>query len=151
MFKPKKKTKNVNFILENKYYRKIHLIVYFFTLLVIVTIYFILVFLLHDKSIRAFTFVFCSIVLGVFLVFKRDHLVLELSDWHQERSRKKIKDDDKEGLRTTIRRIVPRNKNLKLNIKGKVPLKDRFDKLKAKMKKKDPQKKETPDYIEIKD
>ena len=104
MLKPKRKKKNINFLLQNKHYQRLHLIVYFFTLLVIVTIYFILVFLLHDKSIRTFIFVFCTFVLGIFLVFKRDELVLELSDWHQNRERNKIKSEDKTNLKTTIKK-----------------------------------------------
>lgn len=66
-----------------------------------------------------------------------------------------MKKTDKSSLKTTLRKITPKNNRLKFNIKNKVPLKERFEKIKTKFKemneKPDPKnkKKVKPDYIEI--
>jgi len=63
------------------------------------------------------------------------------------KKRNNIKKEKKDGLRTTLRKITPKNNKLKLNIKSKETIKEKFIKLKSRIKTK--KNKKAKDYIEI--
>ncbi len=142
--------KNVDFLLQNSHYKKLHLYLYFFTLIVILAIYFIIVLIFKDSSIVVITMGIISLLVGIYSVFKRDEIVKKISEKLDSNKKKKMKKDDKYGLKSTLRRITPRNKKLKFNIKNKTTLKEKIDNFKSKFKpeEKDPKKKK-PDYIEL--
>lgn len=153
--KRKKNKKNVDFLLQSSHYRKLHLYLYFISLGIILGVYFLIVTIFADSSITVIVTSIVSFLLGIYLVFNRDELVKKISEQIDFRKRKNIKKADKSNLRTTLRKITPRNKNLKLNIKSKISLKERIQKVKKKFIElnqdpKDKKKKEKPDYIEIK-
>lgn len=147
MFSGKPKKKNVDFLLQSKHYEKLHLILYGLTVLLLLLMYIIFLFLISNILYRNILYVLFSLSLGLYLVFNRDELVKNISNQLDEIKRKEIKKNDMSNLKTTLRKIAPKNKNLKLNIKGKTPLKDRINSLKRKYNKKS----KDPDYIEIED
>lgn len=143
----KQKKKNVDFLLNNKHYRRLHLIIYFTSLFIICFTY-LITYVLFDKMINVLITSAVSFFIGLYIVLNRDELVKTLSNSIHERKRKKIKEDNKLGLKTTLRKITPKNKKIKFNIKTKTTLKEKVSGVKKKINgknKKVPQK-----YIEIK-
>lgn len=103
MVKSIKKNK-INFFLEDSLYRKIQLIIYFLSILLILLIYFILVYLFkseYDNTISAFF----SILLGIIFIYYRNLITKKISNFIYEIRRKKIKKLNKFGLEKTIRKI----------------------------------------------
>ena len=143
----KKNKKKIEFLLESGHYRKLHLLLYVISVSLILFIYSLTIYIFQDSSITTITTIITSLFIGVFLVFKRDHIVKVFSEKLDENKRVRIKEGDKSGLRTTLKRITPKNKKLKLNIKGKTSLKERIEKMKRNVNKN----KKGPDYIEIED
>ena len=58
--------------------------------------------------------------------------------------------ESEESLKKTLRTITPKNKKLRLDIKGKTSIKDRLNKMKSKIGPKN-KKKSNDEYIEYKD
>lgn len=143
----KTKKRNIDFLLNNKHYRRLHLILYFVSISIIVLTYFLTI-LLFSKFVNLILTSVVSFVVGLYIVLNRDKLVKKLSDLIQERNRKKIKKDNKDGLKTTLRKITPRNRNIKFNIKTKTSLKEKVKKVGNKISKKKTKSKKG--YIEIK-
>jgi len=142
----KTRRKNIDFFLNNKHYRRLHLILYFISISIIVLTYFFTI-LLFSKSTNVILTSVVSFIVGLYIVLNRDRLVKQLSELIQEKNRKKIKSNNKTGLRTTLREITPKNTKLKFNIKTKSTIKEKAQKFKAKMNKKN--KKQSNSYIEI--
>lgn len=150
-----KKVKNnkdkINFLLENKHYQKLHLYLYFLSIIIIVSVYFLTV-ILFSKFTNILATGIISLIIGTFLVYNRDKLVKLIGNHLQDKKRKKNKVDNKKGLKSTLRRITPQKKsNLKLNIKEKIPLKEKIQNFKKKIKKdKSKINKKKVEYLEIK-
>lgn len=68
-----------------------------------------------------------------------------------EYKRKNMKKANTEGYKTTMRKIVPRNRKLKLNIGKKLPLKEKLRNLKLKLLSSKKNNKEKIEYIEFED
>lgn len=144
--KRKKNSNRFNFHLENPHYRRLHLILYFVSVLLIFSVYIIVITFFSDMTIKYFLIGFFSILLGVYLVFNRDNIVRQISDRLEDNKRKKLKKNNQDGLKTTLKRIKPKNKNLKFTITNKTTFKEKMNNAKSKFKKKD---KKEKDYIEI--
>lgn len=137
-----------DFLIENSHYRRLHLYLYFMSLAVLLGIYFLIIMVFSDSSYKLIISLVISLLLGLYLVFKRDKMVKKLSEYIHERKRKKVKESNVSGLNTTLRRITPKNKRLTLNIKGKISFKEKFKKFKENLLGEGPKKK-GPEYIEI--
>jgi hypothetical protein len=157
-FKDKGKKRNgVSFNLENNHFRNLHLMLYLASL-VFVLVFYTLTLLIFGKNQFAYVvMVIFSVCIGIFLVYRKDYIVKQMSNELDNRKRKGIRKQDNMNLKRTLsevgnsshkRQIGVRNKNLKLNITGKIPLSKKFSDIKKKFEKKDPNKKE-PEYIEI--
>lgn len=136
----------IDFLLENKHYRQLHLILYLTSVISIVLIYFTTI-LLFSKFVNVVVTAIFSIVFGLALVFHRDKLVRKISNHLNDKKRKQYREENQKGLQTTIKKIGTRNRNLKFDVKGKLTLKEKAQKIKSKFYKKN---KEQKDYIEIK-
>ncbi len=141
----KKRKEKINFLLENKHYRKLHLYLYLISISIITAIYFILV-IIFSAYVNIFITGTISILIGVYLVFNREKLVRLIDSKLQDKKREKYKEKNKEGLKTTLRTITPKNKKLKLNIGGKTTIKEKFNFIKEKLSKKKGKEKE---YLEV--
>jgi hypothetical protein len=157
-FKSKgKKKSSVSFNLENKHFRNLHLLLYIASL-TIVLVFYTLTLLVFDKNQFAYVLmVVFSVCVGIFLVFRKDAIVKQMSNELDKRKRNHIRRQDNKNLKKTLyevgaskskREIGSRNKNLKLNIKEK----NSFYKKITGMKKRFVKKKSTQkdlQYIEI--
>jgi hypothetical protein len=157
-FKNEGKKKNgVSFNLENKHFRNLHLLLYLASL-TIVLVFYTLTLLVFDKSQFAYVLmVIFSVCVGIFLVFRKDAIVKQMSNELDKRKRNDIRRTDNKNLKKTLhevgvskskREIGSRNKNLKLNISGKISFSKRVTDIKKRFVKKDPNQNE-PQYIEI--
>jgi c-di-AMP phosphodiesterase-like protein len=158
-FKDKGKRKSsVSFNLENKHFRNLHLLLYLASL-TIVLVFYTLTLLVFNKSQFAYILmVVFSVCVGIFLVFRKDAIVKQMSNELDKRKRNDIRRQDNINLKKTLcevgaskskRNIGSRNKNLKLNIMGKTSFQKRVTDMKKKFVKKNQNQKE-PQYIEIK-
>ncbi len=143
-----KRKKNINFLLENKHYKTLHIFLYLVSVAIITIIYFITL-LIFSAYVHTLVTVIASLLIGLYIVFNRDRIVMAVSDQMQERRRKRYKETSKENLKTTLRKITPKNKRLKLNIKGRTSFKEKIYNVKERFSKKDKKKKSKVDYIEI--
>lgn len=155
MIKSKKKVNNkekINFLLENKEFKKLHLIIYLFSVCLIVLVYFVSV-VVFSKYFNILITALFSLFVGIYLVFNRDLLVKVISRHLEEKKRQRIKKENKLGLKTTLKHITPK-RDIKLSIKGKTSFKDRMNNLKVKLipksKTNEQKKREDPDYLELK-
>ncbi len=141
----KKKSKNIDFLLENKHYKRLHLMLYLISITIITLVYFLTILVFSQYFHFLVTTIF-SFFIGLYVLMNRNRIVRMISDHLQDRKREEYKKKSKDNLKTTLRNITPKNKKLKLNIKGTISMKD---KIIAKIKPKD---KKTKDrgYIEIK-
>lgn len=146
MRKPMKKN-DLNFLLENKHYKRLHIFLYLISITLITLSYFLIIIIFSEQFHFVISVIF-SLVIGLYIVMNRNRLVKIISDYIEEKKRKDYKKKSKENLKTTLRKITPKNKKLKLDIKGKVSLKDKAKNLKSKFKKEDKKKKKVG-YIEI--
>ena len=147
--KKKRASRRQDFLIENSHYRRLHLYLYFMSLIVLLGVYFVIIILFSDSSYKLVISLIASLFLGLYLVFKRDKMVKKLSEYIQERKRKKLKEDNKSGLNTTLKRITPKNKSLKLKVGQRFSLKAKIIELTKKLQKEPKNKKKGPDYIEI--
>jgi len=146
MFKIPKKPKKIDFLLENKHYRKLHLYIYLVSVFTIVGVYFLIIAIFNQSNIIITGLI--SILIGLYLVFKRDEIVKVISTKLQEKKLKTRKAENKANLKSTIRKITPKPKrNISLKIGGSLTLKDKYHNLKNKFNKKT---KKSQEYIEIK-
>ena len=139
-----KRKEKINFLLENKHYKRLHLILYLLSVLLIVLVYFITILTFSSTFNKAITAVFALFV-GIYLVFNRDKIVKIVSERVEKNKRKQVKKENKVGLKTTLKKITPK-RNV-ISVKGKVSVKERLQGVKSKFKKQDKEKKE---YLEIK-
>lgn len=115
-----------------------------------------MIMIFSDSSITIVVMSIISLLVGIYFVLNRDELVRRVSEKLEERKRKTIKKTDVSNLKTTLRKITPKNKRLKLNITSKVPLRERISNFRNNLKQKNEKvdskgkKKVRPDYIEIK-
>jgi c-di-AMP phosphodiesterase-like protein len=158
-FKDKGKRKSsVSFNLENKHFRNLHLLLYLASL-TIVLVFYTLTLLVFNKSQFAYILmVVFSVCVGIFLVFRKDAIVKQMSNELDKRKRNDIRRQDNINLKKTLcevgaskskRDIGFRNKKLKLNIMGKTSFQKRVTDMMKKIVKKNQSQKE-PQYIEIK-
>lgn len=146
----KSRKERIGFLLENNYYRKLHLYLYLATVFFIVLMYFFVIIFLKNSSIYVKLFFgIISLIVGVFMVYNRDKIVRYLSAKISERERKNNKRESKDSLKETIRRIVPRQKKVVLNIKPKFSFKEKMMSIKRKISSKPNDKSE--EYLEYKD
>ena len=143
MIRKIKNKEKIDFLLQNKHYKKLHLYLYILSVILIVLVYFITIFIFSSFSKNYIISAIFSFIIGIYLVYNRDKLTQKISEKLESKKREKIKKENKKGLKTTLRRIRPENKSLKLNIRPKESFK-----IKNKFSKKNKNKK-TPDYIEI--
>lgn len=99
----KTKKKNINFFLENKYFLRLNLFIYLLSVSLIVLI-FLTTNLIFSTKYNIFITATSSLLIGIFLVYKRDLIVKKLSDKIHEKKRKKIKENNKSGLKTTLKK-----------------------------------------------
>ncbi len=118
---------------------------YLFSVIVIVLIYFMFI-MLFSNIFPIVIVGIISLIIGIALVFKRDKLVLTISNKLQERKIKEHKKANKHGLHSTLRKITPKRKK-KINVTPRASVKDHINHLKGKLSKK---KKGKDDYIELK-
>lgn len=142
------KKDKMNFLLENKDYQRLHLYLYLASIAIIVCIYFLGI-LLFSSYTNIFLSSVVSLTIGLYLIYNRDKLVRQISSKIQDKKRRKNKENNKKGLKTTLNKITPKNRNLKFNIKAKVSLKDKMSNIKKKFNK-NKSNKTKEDYIEIK-
>lgn len=149
---PKKidRRKDINFLLENKEFRKLQLYLYLATIFLISIVYFLMIIIFSQYSPVYVTTLF-SIFAGIYLVFNRDKIVRIISLKMHEYKRKNMKKANTEGYKTTMKKIVPRNRKLKLNIGKKLPLKEKLRNLKLKLLSSKKNNKEKIEYIEFED
>ena len=145
MRRKNKRKEKINLILDTQHYKRMQLYLYFGSVALIVLVYFLVIFLFGVSSKNIIITGGLSVVLGVFLIFYKDHFIKHISDSVQENKVKKVKKDNKEGYQKTMRRITPKKKRNIINVKA--PIKEKVQNLKKKFKKKDSKKQE---YIEIK-
>jgi len=148
MIRKIKNKEKIDFLLQNKHYKKLHLYLYILSVILIVLVYFITIFIFSSFSKNYIISAIFSFIIGIYLVYNRDKLTQKISEKLESKKREKIKKENKKGLKTTLRRIRPENKSLKLNIRPKESFKIKINKIKNKFSKKNKNKK-TPDYIEI--
>lgn len=134
----------IDFLLENNHFKKLHLALYLGSVFAIGVVYFLTIFLFSKIVNMSITAIF-SILLGLVLVFHRDKLVRKLSDYIDEKKRKQYKEENHKGLKTTLRKVGPKKRDLKFNVKGKIPFKERIYSIKKKFSKSN-----DSDYIEVK-
>ena len=147
MIKHLKNKERINFLLQNKHYRRLHLILYLLSVTAIVLVYFVTI-IIFSKFTNILLTAITSLILGLTLVFKRDILVKRISEHLENKKRKENKIKEKSGLKTTLRNIAPKTKKMKLNITPKVPFKEKIKHFKKSIKKDKNQKQK--DYLEIK-
>ncbi len=146
MNKNLKKKEKINFLLENKHYKKLHLLLYFSSLAAIVFVYFLTVLIFSSFTNMLITTSF-SVILGIFLVLHRDKLVKKISDFLTEKKRKDYKKNNSNSLKTTLKKIGPKS-NLKLDLNKNSKFKIKVSSFKIKIPTK---KKKGKGYLEIKD
>ncbi len=116
------KKEKINFLLESKHYKKLHLMLYLLSVFSIVCVYFITIILFSAYANTLITAIF-SLVIGLALVFHRDKLVKKISNHIDDVKRKEHKKKNERGLKSTLKRITPKS-NLKLDMSsGKVKVK----------------------------
>jgi len=142
----KRKKRKIDFFLNNKHYRRLHLMLYFISISITVLTYFLTI-ILFSKFVNLILTSVVSFIIGLYIVLNRDRLVKQLSEKIQDKNRKKIKSNNKTGLKTTLREITPKNTKLKFNIKTKSSIKEKAQKIKSKINK--TTKKQNNEYIEI--
>lgn len=148
------KKEKINFLLESKHYKKLHLWLYLLSVFSIVCVYFITILLFSTYANTLITAIF-SLTVGLGLVFHRDKLVKKISNHIDEVKRKEYKKKNEKGLRSTLKRITPKS-NLKLDMSsGKVKVKKNLKESFSFKKKNEPKKinKKTNDegYVEFND
>lgn len=157
-FGDKRNKKNhVSFNLENNHFRNLHLMVYLASLVVVLVAYTSVLLILGRNQFAYMIMLMFSVMIGIFLVFKKDDIVKKMSNELDNRKRIDIKKKDSRNLKKTLlevglrtkRTVTERNKNLKLKISGKTSFGDKVNKIKLKFIKIKPEDKKTPDYIEI--
>ena len=136
----------IDFLLENKHYRQLHLALYLTSVVTLVLVYFTTV-ILFSKFVNVIITAVFSLVFGLALVFHRDRLVKKISDHLNEKKRQQQKQNNKRNLKTTLNRLGPSKKRkIKFDIKGQVSFAQRVQNLKQKFSKNNQEK----EYVEIK-
>lgn len=152
------KNSKISFNLENNHFRNLHLLLYLASLSVVLVFYTLSLLILGKNQFAYLVMIAFSVSVGIFLVFRKDAIVKNMSNELDKRKRFDIKKKDNHNLKKTLsevgnsrprREIGMRNKNLKLNIKGKVSISKRFENVKSKFAKKDSKENSEPEYIEI--
>lgn len=138
--------REIGFHLDNSYHRKLNLGVYLGSVFIVFISYIVARIFFKESITIPVIIGIISISIGLTLVFHRENIVKVISNILYDRRRKIMKQESIENKDRTLKKIVPRNSNLRLNIKGKMTLKERLDKMKKVIKK---EKKKNDKYIEI--
>lgn len=150
MVKRTQKREKIDFLLESKHYKRLHLLLYITSLTAIVMVYFLSIIIFSGYANLLITGIF-SLVTGVTIFFNRDKIVKKISEFLNERKIKKNKQSNKDGLKSTLKNISPKRK-FKLNISKETSFKEKITHFKKKLNKKEnPKKKQKKEYIEIKE
>ena len=148
MNKNKRKQKKIDFLLENNHYKRLQIYLYVLSLIVILSIYFLIIISFPNQNTIILTAII-SVTIGFYFIFNRDRLVKKLSNKLQNTKRKKIKKENKDGLKHTLSKLKSKEKKrIKLNIGGKEAMKDKIKNFKSKFKSEKNSKQK--EYIEIK-
>ena len=147
--KDKSGGRDFDFVLEDRHSQRMDLILYLTSVLLIVIVFLLSHFFIEDNIVRTFIVGLFSLSVGFFLLYKRNLYRKRLSDLRSEQKRAKIKTENKRGLKTALGGITPKGSNLKLKIREKISLGEKFAKLKYKFTKNG--KKNSKEYIEIED
>ena len=140
--------KNIDFLLENKHYRRLHIILYLISVLIIVIVYFVTL-LIFSKFVNMVITSIASFVIGLYIVLSRESIIKRVSDLIEGRKREKYKQQSHQNLKSTLRNIAPKPKRkLKFSITKKVSVKEHFERIKSKLKGEGPKKRQG--YIEVK-
>jgi hypothetical protein len=136
------------FFMESGHYRKLQLVVYLSTLLVLLSLFLIIRYLFPEpKNLGEIVGGAISLALGIYLVFKREKIIKWLSEEIHEMRRKELKKETEKSKESAMKRIVPKHRGLTFNIGGKVAFKEKWQNLKDKLGGK---KKKKEEYIEYK-
>jgi len=159
-FGNKRKTSSkISFNLENNHFRSLHLLLYLASLIIVLVVYTFVLLILGKNQFSYTIMVGFSMIVGIFLVFKKEDIVKKMSNELDKRRRIEIKKEDCKNLRRTLsevgirssRKISGKNKNLKLNIIGKTSFREKFDNFTDKFFNLNNKNEEELEYIEIKD
>lgn len=146
----KKKKKDIDFLLENKHYKRLNVILYLISVVIIVLIYFFTL-ILFSKFTNFLLTAIASFVIGLYIVINRSYIVKKISEQIEHKKRLKYKENSRHGLKTTLKKITPKRKHLQLNIKSKESIKEKVVNWNFKVKEKiTGQKRRKRGYIEIK-
>ncbi len=88
-------------------------------------------------------------LIGTYLVYHRDSIVKWASNKIEDNKRRKIKKENKEGLKNAIKKIKPKKPKIDLNLKSTTSFKEKLKLFNEKRNKK-PKKMNKKEYIEIK-
>ena len=148
MKRAKKAKKNIDFLLENKHYKRLNIILYLVSVLIIVGVYFITL-LIFSKFVNMTITAITSFIVGLYIVIHRASIIKKVSDHLENKKRNKYKKESQQNLKSTLNSIRPKPKrNIKLNIKPKFSIKEGAKNFSSKLRgKKKPQRK---GYIEVK-
>ena len=149
IMKNSKKREKFDFSLESFENKRLHLIVYLSTVLLVFAVYLIFV-LFFDDSPMLLIIGFTSFLIGIGMIFYRNKIVNIINDKMLDNKIKKRKKANKANLQETIRKITPSHRNLKLKIGGGVTIRDRMTSIYSKFTKKKSNEK-SDEYIEYKD
>ncbi len=136
----KKKKDKINFMLQNSHYRKLHFYLYLLTVFLISFIYFLFLFIFSSNSDFFWVISLISFLIGIYLIFNREKLVLKISDFIEKRKRIALKKENKKGFQKSLNSISKNKKHQTSLEKNQFKIKDYL-----KIKKKSDDK-----YIEIK-
>ncbi len=141
-----RRKEKIDFLLESSHYQRLQLFLYGLSVLAILLVYLLIVYLFGSNVYVTYVTGFFSLMIGLYFFYNRNKFVKAIDDKLQKRKRDNYKRQSKVGLKTTLKRIAPKNSKLKLNIKGKTTLKEKMANMKSKVT---PKKKGQKDYIEI--
>ena len=88
------KQKDLNFLLENKHYKRLHLLLYLISITLIALLYFLII-LIFSEQFHFVISIILSLVIGLYIVMNRNRLVKIISDYIEERKRQDYKKKSK--------------------------------------------------------
>jgi FtsH-binding integral membrane protein len=100
MRKPMKKN-DLNFLLENKHYKRLHLFLYLISITLITLSYFLIIIIFSEQFHFVISVIF-SLVIGLYIVMNRNKLVKIISDHIEDKKRK----DYKKNLKRTLKQLL---------------------------------------------
>lgn len=148
------KKKSFNFSLENNYYKNLNFILYFIVAFMILFIY-MLATIIYSKHNIYLTFVIYSIFI-IYVYINKNKLIKTISDLIQYWKKKQFNinnpsNSSRNTIKRTFKKISHKNKNLQLNIKNRVTIKEKIKNIQNKFKKTNNKELHKERYIKIED